>query len=133
MKVAKVFPPTKYESGKLVGFCDIMFNLTDDGNGCLTMKGFKIFKDDKNGGVSVAMPSTKNVKDGEWYPTVKLDVENQDAKDLLDNIQSAVNVAWGNLTNQASKHKANNNNNNGDNGYDIGYSGGGIDDSDLPF
>ena len=76
---ARAWPLNK--PGKLLGFADVTFSLVDGGPGVLTIKGFRIFKDDKNNGVSVALPSQFNQQKGEWYKTVLVDYENPEAKD----------------------------------------------------
>jgi len=118
MKVAKVWL-NKYESGKLLGFADITFSLTDGGDGCFTVRGWKIFKDD-NGGITVATPSKKDEKDGKYYPLVQILDENTDGQALLAHVKEAVAMKFNNMG--AKKHE---NQNSG--------VGGGIEEGDIPF
>jgi DNA-binding cell septation regulator SpoVG len=77
----------RHSSGKLVGFANILFGLGGE-DGCVRIDGFKVFKND-NGGYQVATPSRQD-KNGEYYPLVKIDVEKEEGKALLDSIQAAV-------------------------------------------
>lgn len=75
MKVAKVFF-NKQNRGSLVGFADIMFRLTKDGDGCFTIKGWKLM--DGENGKWLAPPSEKG-NDGNYYDRVLFKKENEDA------------------------------------------------------
>jgi len=121
MKVAKVFV-NKYNKGKLLGFCDIIFALNEGGNGCLTIRGFKIFKDDNGNGIQVATPSKKE-DNGQYYPLVKLDFDNQDAKDFMNHIKDEVTKAYNGAGDSAKKHQSNNSSD----------AGSGIGEGDIPF
>ena len=117
MRVAKVFPPKKINSGKMLGFVDIMFSLSDDSDGCMTIRGFKIFKG-SNGGIQMGLPSRK---DGdEYYPLISMDFDKNDAKALMNHITEEVAVVYNAAPSKDSTDNSNN-------------SGGGIDDSDIPF
>ncbi len=116
MRVAKVFPPKRLNSGKLLGFTDIMFSLSDNGNGCMTIRGFKIFKG-QNGGVQVGLPSRKDGE--EYYPLVSMDFDNKDAKAFMDHVTEEVAKVYNAGPTKSSTETTN--------------SGGGIDDSDIPF
>ena len=123
MRVAKVFP-NKYESGNLLGFADIIFSLSDGGNGCMTIKGFKIFKNQNGSGIQVGLPSKPSEVKGEYRPLVKLDFDNEDAKAFMDHVTEEVAKAYYNAPpkdqkkQDASKSDSVNN---------------GISDEDVPF
>jgi len=120
MRVAKVFQPKKLNSGKMLGFVDISFSLTDGGNGCLTIRGFKIFKG-KDGGIQVGLPSRK--EGNEYYPLVSMDFENEDAKAFMNHVTEEVARAYNAAPSQGPT----------ENTSSTSSSGGGITDEDLPF
>ena len=122
MRVAKVFPPKRLNnSGKLLGFTDIMFSLTDGGNGCLTIRGFKIFRGD-NGMIQVGLPSRK---DGtEYYPLVQMDFENEDAKAFMNHVVEEVARAYNSSPEKTTTSSVSSNDTSG---------GSGIEEQDIPF
>jgi len=128
MRVAKVFA-NAFESGKLLGFADIIFSLTDGGNGCMTIRGYKIFKGN-NGGIQVGLPSKKDDK-GEYRPLVSMDFENEDAKAFMDHVTEEVAKAYAAAL-KVKKDGGNTGSNNSGTGSSV-PSGGGIDDDDIPF
>ena len=93
MRVAKVFPPKKLNSGKLLGFVDILFALSDGGDGCMTIRGWKIFKGD-NGRIQVGPPATKNGND--YFPVMNFNFEKEDAKALMNHITEEVAKTYNN-------------------------------------
>jgi DNA-binding cell septation regulator SpoVG len=101
MKVAKVFL-NKYNSGKLLGFADIMFRLRDDGDGCITIKGFKLFSGDD--GISIALPSRKDDK-GDYYPLVNINLENEDGRALSDHIKEEIMKVYNNSDKNSESKK----------------------------
>ena len=103
MKVSKVFINTKYSKGKLLGFADISFSLSEGGRGCMLIKGFKLFKDEV--GIQVAMPSKEVMVDGErrFYPLIKLDPENEDSKQFMDYLNDKVTVEYKKAKEQQSE------------------------------
>ena len=121
MRVAKVFA-NKYESGKLLGFADIIFSLTDGGNGCLTIRGFKIFKNEKGSGIQVGLPSKKDDK-GEYRPLVSMDFENEDGKAFMNHLTEEVVKAYNSAPAKGEKKQ----------GDAQAQNGGGIGDEDIPF
>jgi len=126
MRVAKVFAK-RYESGKLLGFADIIFSLADGGNGCMTIRGFKIFKNEKGGGIQVGLPSKQDDK-GEYRPLVSMDFENEDAKAFMNHLTDEVAKAYNNAPARGEKKQSSapNSETNTD-------SGGGIGSDDIPF
>jgi len=119
MRVAKAFVK-KYESGKLLGFADVIFNLTGEGDGCVTIKSFKIFKKDE-GGIQLGMPAPKNEK-GEYFPVLKIDIEKPDGKEFLDHLTEEIYKAYNGKSSDGPQTPNQNNN-----------SGGGIGSDDIPF
>ena len=87
MRVAKVFPPKKVTSGKLLGFTDIVFSLVDDGDGCMTIRGWKIFKGN-NGAIQVGLPSRKD--GNEYFPLISMDFDKPEAKAFMDHVSEEV-------------------------------------------
>jgi DNA-binding cell septation regulator SpoVG len=119
MRVAKVFPK-KYEKGALLGFADIIFSLTSGGNGCLTVRGFKIFRGKDGGGIQVGLPAKKE-ENGEWYPVISADTENnEDARAFLDHVTEEVARAYNAISSDQKKSSNAGN-------------GPGISDDDIPF
>lgn len=94
MRVAKVWI-NKFQSGKLLGFADVLFSVREGGNGVLNIKGFKIFRDDDSGGIQIALPSRKDDK-GEYRPLVHLNKEDPDATELMNHIKEKISVAYQN-------------------------------------
>jgi DNA-binding cell septation regulator SpoVG len=117
MRVAKVFPKP-HEKGQLLGFADIIFSLTSGGNGCLTIRGFKVFKGKDGSGIQVGLPSKKETN-GEWYPIMSADQENEDAKAFLNHVTDQVARVFNNAKKAAPAQESN--------------SSPGIDDGDIPF
>jgi hypothetical protein len=102
LKITKIFA-RKYESGKLAGFADIQFALSEDGPGCLTIKGFKLFRND-DGEIWVALPSNKDEKDPtKYFPTVIVDKEKEDGKKFLAYLNTKAQEAYAQLGKKSAK------------------------------
>ena len=97
MRAVKVFV-NRHKSGKLLGFADVIFALSDGGNGCITIKGFKIFKGQDDIGLQVGLPSRKDDK-GEYHPLVWMDFDNEDAKVFMNHITDVITREYHNPTN----------------------------------
>lgn len=117
MQVSKVWV-NPYEKGKLLGFADIKFKLSDNGQGCMTWTGVRLFKDD-DGEIQLGLPTREAMKDGkkEYFPVIKMDKEDKDCQSLMSHITSEVVKAY--------EEKLSEGNSGG------GTSGGG--DDDIPF
>jgi len=102
MQVSKVWI-NPYEKGKLLGFADVKFKLSNNGQGCMTWRGFKLFKDD-GGEIQLGLPSREVMKDGkkEYFPVINLDKENKDCQELLSHITSEVVKAYEEKLNEGS-------------------------------
>lgn len=114
MRVAKVFPPKKLSSGKMLGFVDIIFSLVDGGDGCLTIRGFKIFKGN-NGGIQVGLPSRK--EGNEYFPLISMDFDKSEAKAFMDHVCEEVAKVYNATPATDNTQKSNK----------------GIKDEDIPF
>jgi DNA-binding cell septation regulator SpoVG len=110
MQVSKVFVTKRQGNSKLTAFADIAFKMSDKGMGCVTIRGFRVFKND-DGSLSVAFPTRQGEKDGnkEWYPVISIDKENTDATGWLDAITDAVVTEYNKSdeapSNQSTKSK----------------------------
>lgn len=92
MRVEKVWV-NKFQSGKLLGFADILFSLREGGNGILNIKGFKIFRDDNGSGLQVALPSKKDDKGG-YLPLLTLAKDDPDSVAFMDHLKEKVSIAY---------------------------------------
>ena len=94
MQVSKVWV-NPYEKGKLLGFADVKFALKNGGQGCMTWRGFKLFKDD-SGEIQLGLPTREVMKDGkkEYFPVINLDKDNADCEELMSHITAEVVKAY---------------------------------------
>jgi len=120
MRVAKVFI-NKFSSGKMRGFANVRFSLTDGGDGCVTISGFKVFEGQD--GLWVAAPSRKDDKSGEWKPLVDFYMKDADAEAFKKHIDEEVIRAYLNKDDSQPAQSANSQ----------ASSGGGIAEEDIPF
>lgn len=93
MKVKKVFV-RKLGAGKMLAFADVVFGLTKESKGGITIKGFRLFDGEK--GLWVSPPSQKNEKDNQWYPTFVVDKEDEEAQAFMKHIQDEIITAYNN-------------------------------------
>jgi hypothetical protein len=94
LKVAKAFVTPYGKGGKMVAFVDVIFGLTEGGDGVMTVRGFKIFKDD-DGKFNVALPSRKDDKDpNKYYPIISIDREKKDGQEFYDHLNDTVVRAY---------------------------------------
>lgn len=121
MQIVKVFI-TPYESGKFLGYANILFSVNPGGNGCLRIPGFSMFRDEEKGNISVAMPSQKG-NDGKYSPLIQLTKEDPDAQTFYSQIQEEVNKEYMRIKGQRET-SSNNQNSNQSNGFQ---------NNDLPF
>ena len=84
-----------FNKGKRLGFANIGFSLRDGGDAVVFVNGFTVFRDDQDGGISVAMPATKEKdKDGndKYWPVIFPKKENAEAEAWVRHITEAVQV-----------------------------------------
>ena len=95
MKVVEVKVNKVDFGNKMRAFVDVIFSLLDDGNGCVTLRGFRLF--DGANGHFLSMPSEKvlikNKESGEkeekWMDRMFIDREVPEGKALLDEMTQA--------------------------------------------
>jgi hypothetical protein len=94
LKVAKMFVNPYSKGGKMVAFADVIFSLTDGGDGVLKVSGCKIFKGD-DGQLSLALPSRKDEKDAtKWYPVMSIDKEKKDGQEMIAYLNAEATKAY---------------------------------------
>jgi DNA-binding cell septation regulator SpoVG len=105
MKVAKVWV-NKYDSGSLIGYAAVRFALRPDGDGCLTIQGWPIFRSN-DGGMHVGMPSEKSkTEEGKYNRTVDIYQENEDGKALLEDINQQVAIQYNSTEDKDRSHQS---------------------------
>lgn len=94
LKVAKMFVNPYDKGGKMVAFADVMFSLTEGGDGVMTVRGCKIFRDD-NGSFNLALPSRKDEKDpSKYYPVISVDREKKDGQEFISYLNEEATKAY---------------------------------------
>ena len=100
---------TKVDFGnKMRAWVNFTFALTDDGDGCITMRGFRLFEGQN--GLFLNMPSekaeVKNKETGEtetkWFDRVWFDPKKDDSKALLEKMTEEA-IKWYNAGQKAKK------------------------------
>lgn len=99
MKVAEVEVNVK-EFGKMKAFVNVIFRLLEEGDGCITIRGFRLF--DGANGHFLAMPSEKTViKNSEtgkeeikYYDRMYFDYKIPEANALLEEMTQAAVIAY---------------------------------------
>lgn len=130
MKVVNVDVKKVDFGNKMRAFADVTLSLLDDGDGCITLRGFRLF--DGANGPFLAMPSEKvTIKDKEtgkdeikWFDRIYIDKEVEEGKALLDAITEAVVVdcnSQGEAKTKSAKKKADT------------AAGGSPEDDDIPW
>ena len=90
----------KISAGKMIGFADIEFN------NFMTWKGWRLFRDDQGGGISVAVPTSKNIdKEGnvKYDQLVYINKEDSMGQQLMEQITQRVSIEYETPTENAHK------------------------------
>jgi len=104
MKVVNVNVWPRDNSGKLKAYVDIIFAVKEGGNGCLTIKGWKLFQKE-DGDYFVSNPQEK-IKD-EWKDRIFINFKDDDGAALKDHITEEVVKAYiAQNANETSKVKS---------------------------
>jgi DNA-binding cell septation regulator SpoVG len=113
MQVSKVFVHP-YQSGRLLGFADVILSLDDSKQPHMTWSGVKLFQSD-NGGVHIGLPSKKDEKGKVdenqkpiYHPVIKLarDEENPGPADAFyEMLRVECEKAYKSMSEEKSKPK----------------------------
>jgi len=97
----------EYKTGKMLGFANVMFSFTKNGDGAVWVNGFTVF-DRENGQIDVSFPSTKEKdKNGEikWRKVFWFVEGNEEAGRWKEHVREEVQSHYNKYLHESTANK----------------------------